>query len=342
MWASGLVLMGIGCAFHDNPMLACPAGVVGQSMACMCGGLTDTATCLATPQLDPCVCADAGVPGTGGTSGTGGVAGSGGSMGGAAGNLGTAGTGGATDSTGGTDGGRAATSDQDGGPGGGTGGSVAPPPATHGNQLAPCSGAVDCNTALDCYSPASDTATGYCSQACSMDSDCPSGGPAYTCEAAAGTGASKLCAIDCSGTGDTSCPSGMGCVAVAGGDGNNLGYRCMYPGSDRDAGSGNGDKSAEWESCMTAADCNANLYCAGTSTGTSGVGTCVRSCTSSSDCTRSPSSGNVTPSCVASVLGASGGPAMICGLDCTNDMNGCPDGMTCAWWGGLGSYCFYM
>jgi hypothetical protein len=253
-----------------------------------------------------------GMAGTGGTSGVGGAGGTGGTMDEDAGTS-TGGAGGA-------------------GGAGGTGGTQGPP--MDGNQLAGCSSQTDCNMGTGCYNPAPNSGLGFCSKTCTMDSDCPTGGPAYTCPTATGVSTTRVCVISCTGTSDTSCPSGMSCVQTSAGIGPGGGtptYRCLY-----DLPSGTG---AEWDPCTATTECQSGLTCVGAINFgmTMRHGTCVNSCSMTSDCSTAPSSGSVTPSCVTNI---GGNPSMICGLPCTGNTMGCPTGMMCQALGGAGSYCY--
>src|SRR6185312_9567861 len=82
-------------------------------------------------------------------------------------------------------------------------------------QLSVCSRAEgDCNKGLACQAPATlgSPGRGFCSKICESDEDCGGVSPEgskYTCSTSNGT---NTCELVCSGSEDTSCPSGLTCV----------------------------------------------------------------------------------------------------------------------------------
>jgi hypothetical protein len=271
---------------------------------------------------------DAAAAGSGGA-----VFGSTGGLGGAAGTAGAAGTGGLGVATGGT-GGAGAT--------GGTGGTGNLPGG--GGQLSFCTSSMDCNDGLNCYAFGN-----YCSAECADDADCTSLGANYSCGGRGGFGGGAMndggvaptgtCRITCTGTDDTSCPTGMSCVAAGGGGGGGGTFRCAYPdtqaggtgGTGGTGGMGTGTAQA-FEQCAGNGDCAMGLACTARR---GNPGFCTQSCQADTDCTNTPGSGSVTATC------GFGGQ---CTLSCAGNETGCPTGMTCMGGGGGGgmfAFCNY-
>jgi hypothetical protein len=350
-----LASVAMGCGSSAKKATPCPTGtVVGAMVQCMCGAMTGTATCQASKTLSDCSCT-ATAAGTGGsTGGSGGSAGTGGmrSSTGGAGGMGMAsgGTGGGS----GGSGGMSAMKDEDAGPGSSTGGSsgggAVQPLPMDGNQLSVCTMAQgDCNRGFACYSPVG-AGQGFCSKVCNMDSDCAGLAPTgtkYSCPPAGGPGGTRVCEIACMNTMDTTtCPKDMACMVSGmtggggpGGGGGMSTYACKYTAT---AGMPPGT-AKEWESCMRTSECLADLTCVG---GTPAFGMtaarpghCSKSCMMTADCTNKPSGGTINPTCVQSGLGMTGGPAMVCALNCAMAMMACPTGMSCVASFGGASYC---
>jgi hypothetical protein len=160
------------------------------------------------------------------------------------------------------------------------------------------------------------------------------------------------CRLECTGTSDTSCPSGMTCVSAGGftggggfpgGMGGDAGtatmgtFRCQYPmeaPTQRDGGTpggtggtmgmmGSGDTPA-FGQCSNDSDCSDGLNC---TAGRTSSGYCTETCMMAADCTMMPGSGTATPTC-----GAGGN----CTLSCAAMGSTCPTGMTCVRAGGGG------
>lgn len=285
------------------------------------------------------------------------------------------------------------TGSGDGGPGssaggssssssGGNGGSSSSPSSgtpADGTQLAQCAANDDCNDGLNCY-----VFGRYCSAACATDADCSSLGAGYTCNARTTTGGgipggggafpgggamgadaaapmpTGTCRLQCTGTSDTSCPSGMSCVSAGGitgggafpggmgaGDGGTatMGtFRCQYPMEapmGRDGGTMGGDMmgtgtTPAFGQCMNDSECADGLNC---TAGRTSSGYCTETCDMAADCTMMPGSGTAMPTCSA------GGN---CTLSCAAMGTMCPTGMTCVRAGGGGpggggtAFCNFM
>jgi hypothetical protein len=248
----------------------------------------------------------------------------------------------------------------DGGPNGtgsgGTGGVV----VGDGTQLSGCRSNDDCDPGLNCYSFG-----GYCSAQCSGDSDCSSLGANWGCYLPAGAGMGGFfggmmggggsggaaatpngtCRVSCTGTDDTSCPTGLMCIDVGAGS-----FRCALPGAgDMTGGSGGagffggtggagffgGGGSGGRGGMQTPGDIGAYDECMGggcqeglTCSSSFGRGYCTQECQNASDCTDEPGSGDITPTC-----GRNGR----CVLECTvGGDDECPDDMACNRQGGGG------
>jgi hypothetical protein len=184
----------------------------------------------------------------------------------------------------------------------------------------------------------------------------PGGGGQMGADAAAPT-PTGTCRLQCTGTSDTSCPSGMSCVSAGGftggggfpgGMGADAGtatmgtFRCQYPMEApmaRDAGTMGGEMmgggmAAAFEQCSDDSDCADGLNC---TAGRTSSGYCTESCDMAADCTMMPGSGTAMPTCSA------GGN---CTLSCAAMGTMCPTGMTCVRAGGPGgggtAFCNFM
>ena len=296
-WVGVLVLLALACGDDKPAAKSCPdAAAVGALLACECadGGMGQQ-LCKAGSTLSDCDCAF-GV-GTGGSSGAA---------------SGSGGTGAGGSSTTGTPPGQLPDAgmsppvqEQDAGPGN----NEAPPVElpTDGNQLAVCETDRDCSMNFGCY--ASGPGVGYCTIECAVTDDCMSlADGVYAC------GQSGLCSAQCQGTDDSaSCPSGMQCLELGSADA----FRCQYPDPAEQPASAFGP-------CMRGSACAANLECIGT--GMSATGFCSHACTpDNADCSDLvPSTGTLEPICEPQ------GPMLgVCALDCSDNGDGCPDGMQC-------------
>jgi hypothetical protein len=260
----------------------------------------------------------------GGEGGAGGAGGQGGESGegGTAAMSGEGGSGGMNAGTGGTD------PDDDGGvdpvDAGGDAGEPAQPLPDDGNQGSVCEDGTDCNQDLDCYNAGTD-GQGFCSATCEMDDDCTAiAGAAYVCSMSTG-----VCIVECEGEDDEeSCPDGMACVNTSGfGGGGMASYRCKYPDAPPAAGT-----AQAFEACSMEEPCAAGLVC---NAAFGGAGYCTASCTPpDGDCDAvADAAGDLTAECTTA-LGGPGGAMGRCTLDCSDDEEGCPDGLTCIDMGG--------
>lgn len=279
---------------------------------------------------DAAVCTDGGAGTSGGSGGTGG-GGSGGT--GGTGGMGTTGGMGGAGGTGGTGG---SDPDDDGGvmPGDGDGDGDASVPTQplpdDGNQASVCENGTDCNQGLDCYN-AGAQGQGFCSATCEEDMDCESiAGATYRCSMSTG-----VCIVECEGEDDTeSCPDQMVCVNTAGfgggGGGGMASYRCKYP----DAPPPEGTAQA-FEACSMEEPCVDGLVCNGGGFG--GSGYCTAECElPAGDCSSvADAAGDLTAECTMGFGGPGGGGAR-CTIDCSENEDGCPEGMTCISTGGGG------
>ncbi|HEX2675973.1 MAG TPA: hypothetical protein VHM19_05020, partial [Polyangiales bacterium] len=297
-----------------------------------CGSDSKKADC-----PDGAVCtAGTGGDATGGGSGSGagaggssGMTGSGNAGSGGSGSGSNAGSGGSTGSAG----------------SGGSGTQAEGKPANDGTKLAACDprDMMSCGMDLSCYTAGGATQVGFCTTACTMDSDCTALGSAFTCSTTAQQGMMNYCRQTCTGTDDKSCPMYMSCTQVQGG------FRCLY--DAKDLGSGTG---GEWDKCQISGDCTGDLTCTGGRQSQFGnyFGACTSPCMMDADCKNAPSTGTIKPTCQAAGPGGSGH----CTLRCTPTLNGsggtggsgsggtggsgaaaeCPDGMSCAIDGGGG------
>jgi hypothetical protein len=204
-----------------------------------------------------------------------------------------------------------------------------------GNQLSLCTAAQgQCNKGFACYSPPSNlggTGRGFCSKLCSEDKDCEGLEPTsakYVCQTGVTT---PVCEIPCKSATDTNtCAAGMTCqqTGVSQGSGSGAGsgggttpeLHCKYP----------SETSGPWGPCGDGThDCDAPLLCAGTNSSPSGIGYCTKFCSSDHDCDPA-TSGSITPTCITVDPGSGMTmPTKICGLDCPNAKDGCPEHESC-------------
>jgi hypothetical protein len=314
----------VGCGDDDDAGDPCPTGVEpGGAVTCSCGDAASPGMqmCGEDKKLTACKCPDESSTGSGGAN-----AGSGGTATMSSGTGGAGGKGGGTSGSGGSGG-----DAEDGGTAQKDAGSTpddTTPPPMDGNQLSLCETGVDCNRGLDCYNPAGG-GDGFCTKPCETADDCMGiAGAAYTCSMS-----TQLCVIDCDGEDDTSCPDGMRCLVNGFGGGGQgqqaASYRCEYPAMQA-ANSG-----GAWEECSSpnSDDCAMGLTCNGSGAAASGSGFCAQRCTNNNECTMMPGSGSIMPTCEGGGMGGpgmgTGGANRTCVLDCSDDADGCPDGMTC-------------
>lgn len=179
---------------------------------------------------------------------------------------------------------------------------------TDGKELAGCSDDRDCNKGLGCV-PNNDTPErGYCSPSCQDDMDCTLFGDASSCSQSM-----NLCIQRCDGADDMSCMNDMTCQSRGGFPVPS--YMCQYPAPPPPPVV----YPKAWEECS-----NFGPACDGdTLSCHNSLSYCTPDCTLDSECTM-PGSGSIAPSCQSVGSGSD-----VCVLDCSNDENGCPDGMTC-------------
>jgi hypothetical protein len=319
-WMHGVlslcVVTWLGCSTQAAIKNPCPQSVaVGQTVSCQCSsGGSGAQTCQNDSTLSECQCAAVALAADGG--GNNGGSGSAGQD--AASHAADAA---AQIDAGNPDAGPMQDASVDAG---------RPKPPSDGTQGAACSPRYPCRSGLSCYLPSGAT-VGLCTIGCTITSACarlpiPSGAPAgsgaqgasYTCSSNSPfvTGS---CRISCSSAGDSSCPTGMSCKQTAAATATSAAVNeCVYDPKSL----GMGDVQL-WDKCDTSGDCKGDHVCFGRGTmliaGTTYTGFCTQACSQSSECTKLPPSGNVTPTC-----GADGK----CMLDCTGGGQ-CPTGMTC-------------
>lgn len=165
------------------------------------------------------------------------------------------------------------------------------------------------------------------SRSATEDTDCESvAGASYVCSMS-----TSVCIVECEGEDDEeSCPDAMVCVNTSGGGGGGMAsYRCKYPGAPPAAGT-----AQAFEACSTDEPCVEGLVC---TAAFGGAGYCTASCMPpDGDCAAvEGAADDLTPVCTAT-LGGPGGGTGRCRLDCADDEEGCPDGLTCISMGGPG------
>jgi hypothetical protein len=174
-----------------------------------------------------------------------------------------------------------------------------------GDQLSVCSQPSDCDPGFGCYDVGPGQA--FCTLECTADKDCKGiAGAVYSCSA------DGMCEVDCGGgpPGVDKCPEGLVCMQVSGPGPGGARNRCKYSASA-------GTNGNAYSACSVPEDCDDGLQCVGAFLTIPGY--CTHACTDISECTEQPSTGAITPSCLATA----------CVLSCADDPTGCPDGMVC-------------